>query len=222
MINPIAVQMIVSTVLLTLEHGELRVVLTPVQGEANTSQLGLFDEPIKGNEYIDLEQTARRSLERRAAVTDAYIEQLGTFSGAVPGVPERQTVQICYIALVPEARVMPALRCLPQLRTSSVDALPSLPYHGNKAVAAAAARLRGKGAWSIMPAYLLDGEFTIAQLNAVYDAVVGTTSFGANFRQKVLRADVLVPVGAKHTSGATRKSEHYSIRPGACETDIRL
>ncbi|OHV78701.1 NrtR DNA-binding winged helix domain-containing protein [Rhizobium sp. LCM 4573] len=220
--NPVALQVIVTTVLLTLEDGELRVVLTPAQGEVNTSQLGLFDESIKGSEDVNLEHTVRLSLERRAAIGDVYIEQLETFSGAVPGVPETQTIQICYIALAPEAKVMPAIRRSTQLRTLSPDALPSLPYHGNKAVAAGVARLRLMGQWSIMPAYLLDREFTISQLNAVYDAVVGTTSFGESFRRKILKADVLVPVGARHTSGATKKSEHYSIRPGAFETGIRL
>lgn len=130
-------------------------------------------------------------------------------------------MQVSYIALAPESRVMPAIGPSTQLRTSSIDALPSLSYNGYKVVAAAVARLRSKGAWSIMPAFLLDREFTIA-LNTAYDAAVGTTSFGANFRQKILRAEVLVPVGARHTPGATKKSNHFSIRPGAFEIGIRL
>ncbi|MCJ8054675.1 hypothetical protein GB928_007010 [Shinella curvata] len=220
--NSVAPQVIVSTVLLTLEDGELRVVLAPGEADVDTSGLGLFDERIEGNEDLDLEEMVRQSLERRATVTDAYIEQLETFSGVVHGVPERQTVQVCYIALAPEAIVATALQRSTKLQTSSVDALPSLPYHGNAAVLAAVAHLRNVGQWSIMPAHLLPREFTISQLNAAYDAVVGTTSFGANFRQKILRTDVLVPVGARHTVGATKKSEHYSIRPGSFDTGIRL
>lgn len=60
-----AVQVIITTVLLTLEDGELRVVLTPDQSDAKTGQFGHFDEDIRGNEDIDLEEIVRRSLERR-------------------------------------------------------------------------------------------------------------------------------------------------------------
>lgn len=217
-----AVQVIVTTVLLTLEDGELRVILTLNEDNTNIGQPALFNENVRGDEDPDLDSIVRGSLKRRAAISDIYIEQLETFSVVDTAISQAPTIQVSYVALASESTILPAIERFQNLQTFSIDRVPALSRNGEKVVAAAASRLRGKGAWSIMPAYLLDREFTIAQLNAVYDAVVGTTSFGANFRQKILRAGVLVPAGSRHTDGATKKSEHYSICPGAFETGIRL
>jgi len=217
-----SVRVAVSLVLLTLEDGELRVVLKSVQVGSGIDQLDLIGDVLSSEEQTDLEHTVACLLEKNVGVVDVYHEQLITLSGTAPEAGGQPIVQICYIALIPESLSQAAVRQSPHLRIVPVDRCPSLPFQGDKALAAAVARLKGKGAWTIMPAYLLDREFTIAQLNAVYDAAVGTTAYGMNFRHKILREKVLIPVGAKPTKGATRKSEHYSIRPGAFDIKLGL
>ncbi|EJK81428.1 NrtR DNA-binding winged helix domain-containing protein [Rhizobium sp. AP16] len=219
-----SIQVIVTTVLLTLEDGEPRVVLLSGQDGEQAAGFSLISEVVKGNEEIKLQEIVKRSLAQQANVVDIYVEQLETVSGASGGDQKdsEPTIHIGYLGLMPESKMKAAREFSTTIRTFCLDALPSLPHNGRQLVSAAVLRLRRVGPWSVMPAFLLDEEFTIAQLNRAYDAVVGNNSFGANFRQKILKANILIPVGAKHTDGATRKAVHYSIRPGAFDSDIRL
>ncbi|KRB56179.1 hypothetical protein ASE04_28930 [Rhizobium sp. Root708] len=222
MSSPGSVRVAVSVVLLTLEDGELRVVLKSTQCGPHDNQLNLIGGVLRGEEQIDLELIVAKLLEKSVGTADVFLEQLATLSGVTSNNEGRPTVQVCYIALMPESLFQAALQHSPELKIFPVESCPTLPDHGDSALAAAVTRLRGKGAWTVMPAYLLDREFTVAQLGAVYDAVVGTTAFGMNFRNKILRAKVLTPTGTKPTKGATRLSEHYSVRPGAFDLKFRL
>jgi ADP-ribose pyrophosphatase YjhB (NUDIX family) len=206
---------------------ELCVALAPRETEPFKGRLALVGAIMDGNRDDDLDAVVTRSLRDKAGLENVYFEQLYTFSGRSNRTGGKRdvrwpSVSVAYIALVPMSRLVAEGAASHGIELVPVDQLPSLPFDHADIVEAAVSRLRGKGAWSVLPAYLLDEEFTLPQLNAVYSAVVGSNSLGESFRRKVLGNNLLEPVGYRATPGATRKAEHYRIKPGVSTVDTRL
>lgn len=212
----------VDTALLTLKDERLHVALVPLEGESGN--LALLSEFMKGDEDINLEAVVQRTLRDDAGLNDVYFEQLFTFSGRNGTLcdPRWPSVSVGYVALVSHSKLVTAEPRTDGLTLVSVDDVPDLPFHHNRIIESAVSRLRSKGAWSILPAYLLEEEFTISQLNRVYSTVTSTYSFGQNFRRKVIENDLLSSTGFKSAPGATKRTEHFRIRPGASTIDIKI
>lgn len=229
----------VDTVLLTLKDHPTRkdsegkpakalhVALAPRETEPHTGQLALVGAIMDGYTDADLEAVVERSLKSKAGLDYVYFEQLFTFSGKNNRTGGRRdvrwpSVSVAYIALVPLSKLLAADALRHGITLVPVDELPALPFDHRDMIDAAVSRLRGKGAWSVLPAYLLEDEFTLPQLNDVYTTVVGSNSMGQNFRRKVMENDILVSVGYKITPGSKRKAEHFVLKPGVSTVDTRL
>ena len=217
----------VDTVLITLREDELLVALAPREAAFEKGKLALVGAIMDGSKDADLEAVVERSLLNKAGLSGIYYEQLYTFSGRNNrrgGARDTRwpSISVTYIALVPLAKLMAADTVAHGLTLVPVDRVPELPFDHNDMIDAAVSRLRGKGAWSVLPSYLLGEEFTISELNEVYTKVVGTKTLGANFRRKVFDNNMLESVGIKPNPRAKRNSEHYRIRPGVSTVDTRL
>lgn len=233
----------VDTVLLTLKEVEIEVVkdgiksiekqdklhvaLAPREANHENGRLALVGAIMDGKRDANLEAVVTRSLRDKAGLEDVYFEQLYTFSGKNNlrgGARDTRwpSISVTYIALVPTSKVLAADALSHGLTLVEVDKVPLLPFDHNDMIDAAVARLRGKGAWSVLPAYLLEKEFTLPQLNTVYTKVVGTNSLGQNFRRKVIENNMLVSTGYKKIDTASKKVEHFHIRPGVSTVDTRL
>ncbi|RAS09779.1 NUDIX hydrolase [Ensifer adhaerens] len=222
MTAPGKVKVSVDTVLLTLKDERLHVALAPLKGD--TGALALLGRLLDGDEDIDLETVVQRALLANTGLDDVYYEQLFTFSGRNTERPDPGWPSICvaYLALVSHSKLAAAQPGAASLTLVSVDDLPVLPFDHNRIIDVAVSRLRSKGAWSILPAYLLEEEFTISQLNRAYSTVTSTYSFGQNFRRKVIENDMLSSTGFKSAPGATKRTEHFRIRPGVNTIDIKI
>lgn len=217
----------VDTVLITLKDDKLHVALAPRGAAFEKGKLALVGAIMDGATDADLEAVVKRSLHDKAGLSDIYFEQLYTFSGkrnkgGKPRDTRWPSISVAYIALVPLAKLIAADALAHGLVLVPVDEVPELPFDHNDMIEAAVSRLRGKGAWSVLPAYLLDEEFTIPELNEVYQKVVGTKTLGQNFRRKVIENDMLELTGVKANPRAKRSSEHYRIKPGVSTVDTRL
>lgn len=243
MSDPREVKVNVDTVLITLKEVEVEVIkdgvkslvkedrlhvaLAPREAEPYKGRLALVGAIMDGEHDADLESVVTRSLRDKAGLVNVYFEQLYTFSGKSNKNGGKRdirwpSVSVAYVALVPISKLLAADAVSHGLTLVPVDKLPELPFDHNDMIEAAVSRLRGKGAWSVLPAYLLEDEFTLPQMNAVYTKVVGTSSLGQSFRRKVIENNMLVSMGFKPTPGASRKAEHFRIRPGVSTVDTRL
>ena len=70
-----------------------------------------------------------------------------------------------------------------------------------------------KAGYSSLPVYLCPPEFTIPELHAAYEVVLGEAINMANFRRKLADLDLLEPVpGAMRSAGRSRPSQVYVVR----------
>lgn len=198
----------VDVVLLTLQHGALQVALLRRERAPFAGALALPGGYIHTAEDADAQASAARVLREKAGLQSPYLEQLATFSGPVRD-PRGWSLAVAYCALVP-----PELLAAAPLTQVPVAELPALPFDHRAMVDAAVARVRSKSQYSSMPVHLCAEPFTLPQLQAVYEAVLGEPLNKVSFRRKVEELAMLEAVpGALHSGGAHRPAQLYRVRP---------
>jgi hypothetical protein len=216
----------VDTVLLTLKDGSLHVAVAPREAEYLRGKLALVGAIMDGDDP-DLDSVVVRSLRDKAGLEGVYFEQLYTFSGRSTKDGKRRdhrwpSVSVAYIALVPLSKIAAEGAQAHGLTLYPVDAVPELPFDHNDIVDAAVSRLRGKGAWSVLPAYLLDDEFTMSELYDVYVRVVDRKMDRASFHRKVIANDIIESVGRRHFKANYRQVEYFRIKKGISTVDFKF
>ncbi len=134
----------------------------------------------------DLKEAARRVLsESIGPHQPRHLEQLASF-GAPERDPRGRVVSVSYLALLPEP-VNPE----PEALWWPVAAPPCLAFDHSRILESAMGRLRGKLSYSNVAYGLLPYEFTLTDLQSVYEAVLGRGLDKRNFRKKVLSVGML-------------------------------
>ncbi|MFZ2900699.1 MAG: NUDIX domain-containing protein [Saprospiraceae bacterium] len=143
----------------------------------------------------NLEAAALRELAEETGMTDVFIEQLFTFGD--PGRdPRGRVVSVAYYALV-NLTEHPLRASSDARRVGWFPAyqLPHLAFDHARIVETAIQRLRGKVRYQPIGFELLPEEFTLTQLQDLYEAVLGIPLNKRNFRTRILKMGVLVEVG---------------------------
>lgn len=202
----------VDVVLLTLTEGGLRVALLRRDRAPFAEGFGLPGGYVHAQEDTDTQAAAARVLKDKLGLQGLYLEQLQTFSGPSRD-PRGWSVSVAYLALV-NAQVLAALQGT-EVLLADVDQLWTLPFDHNEIVAAAVARVRNKSLYSSLPAYLCPPEFTLSQLQAVYERVLGEPLPKVSFRRKVTELDMLEEVVRVESAPnpAHRPPQRYRLKP---------
>jgi ADP-ribose pyrophosphatase YjhB (NUDIX family) len=216
----------VDVVLLTLQDNALKVALLERKHAPFQAMLALPGGYIHADEDIDAKHAALRVLRSKAHVTPPYLEQLATFSGPARD-PRGWSASIIYYALVSwpaitEASVAKAnaLASAPSnpsastvLQLVDISHLPALPFDHAQIIATAVERLRSKSQYSSLPCYLAGEEFTLPQLQRVYEALMGEALNKVSFRRKMTEMAMLEEVGRFEPAGAHRPAQLYRLKP---------
>jgi 8-oxo-dGTP diphosphatase len=156
-----------------------------------------------------LDAQARSLHEGITGLEGGWIEQLKTFHRpeqadaagqvVVPGRdPRGDVIAVAYIAIVPTAQ---AERCAGEKdgieqEWHPVRRLPvQMAFDHREIVDYAVRRLRSKVGYSSLGFQLLPSEFTISELQHVYEAVLGLSINRGNFWRKVVDRGVIEPTG---------------------------
>jgi 8-oxo-dGTP diphosphatase len=152
------------------------------------------------------EESAARLLRDKAGLDAPFFEQLATFS-RVDRDPRGRVVSVAYLALVePETEgggsIVPT-------RWVPVRELPKLAYDHDELTAVALERLRAKLGYTNVARYLLPREFTLTELQAVYETALGRALDKRNFRKKILGIGIVAPTGKTRRKGKMRPAALY-------------
>ena len=155
-----------------------------------------------------LEGAALRELEEETGVRDVYLEQLYTFGD--PGRdPRGRTITVAYFALVPADTVrLRAGDDAADVRWWSVYDLPPLAFDHAGILAYALQRLRYKLEYTAVGFELLPETFTLSELQAAYEVILGETLDKRNFRRKILSAGVIEQT-SEYRTGEGRPAKLY-------------
>lgn len=197
----------VDVVLLTLRDAQLQALLLKRDREPFSGALALPGGYVHTDEDQGCEDAAQRVLRQKAGLQSPYLEQLASFSGPARD-PRGWSVSVAYFALVAEPESpQPGQHWLP------VDRLPHLPFDHGRIVAAAVERVRNKSQYSSLPVHLCPEPFTLPQLHAIYEALLGEAINPVSFRRKMDELAILEAVpGAKRAEGAHRPAQLYRLK----------
>jgi 8-oxo-dGTP diphosphatase len=182
------VKLTVDIVLLTIRERRLHVLLIrrgvkPFEGKYAIP--GGFVQ-----EGESLEKAAARELAEETGVADVFLEQLYTFGD--PGRdPRGRVVTVAYFALVPEAAEVRGGSDAREAAWFPVEELPALAFDHGRVLDTALARLRGKLDYSNVGFGLLPAKFTLSELQAVHEAILGESLDKRNFRRKVAQRGIV-------------------------------
>jgi ADP-ribose pyrophosphatase YjhB (NUDIX family) len=156
------------------------------------------------------EATATRELLAQTGIRDVYLEQLRTF-GDPRRDPHAHVVSVAYFALVPnKGQAQSANPKYGRLRWFLVRALPALAYDHNLIADYALQRLRAKLEYTNIVYSLLPAEFTLGELQEVYDIILGRHLDRRNFRKKILALRLLRPL-RRQRRGPHRPARLYAF-----------
>jgi 8-oxo-dGTP diphosphatase len=145
-----------------------------------------------------LDDAARRELQEETGVTPSYMEQLYTF-GEPKRDPRGRVISIAYLALVKLTEAVAASDA-DDARWFAVDELPDLAFDHGDIIRMAKRRLRNKVRYAPIGFDLLPTEFSLVELQALYEILLGRGVDKANFRKKVLGMGLLRETGRKSSS----------------------
>jgi 8-oxo-dGTP diphosphatase len=72
-------------------------------------------------------------------------------------------------------------------------------------------RLRSKIMYTDMAKYLLPKQFTLSQLQSVYENILGELLDSRNFRKKILKLDIIRSTGLLKKQGISRPAELFEF-----------
>lgn len=194
----------VDAVLLTIANNELCVALHKREAEPFAGHWALPGGFIHTQEDDSAKAAAARVLREKVDVESPYLEEFGSFSGPVRD-SRGWSLTLVYYALVPVVSA--------RITLFPVNRLPNLPFDHGQIVSAVVARVRSKASYSSLPVHLCPEEFTIPELHAAYELVLGERINMANFRRKLVDLDLLEPVsGLVRSAGRSRPSQVYVVR----------
>lgn len=206
--QPLAVA--VDVVVLTVAAGALKVLLTRRTREPFKGQWSLPGGFIGAEESAD--QAAARELTAKTSVSGVFLEQLYTFT-APRRDPRTRVISIAYYALIAQERLASAggtresrwldVRAqVPELR---------LAFDHAEILRTALERIQGKLDYAPIGFQLLPDKFTLSDIQAVYEAILGRSVDKRNFRSKLLKSDLIRELEEQRT-GAHRPARLYAFK----------
>ena len=151
------------------------------------------------DEDADLDAAARRILLSKTAMEAPYLEQLQTVGNAGRD-PRGWSISVSYIALLglepaePRPGANTADACWLDIAGNGVD-LPLAFDHA-----------------ALLAAHLLPPEFTLGELQAVYERILGRPLDKSAFRKRVAEADFVAAVPGAMRRASNRPAQLYRLR----------
>jgi len=158
-----------------------------------------------------LEAAALRELAEETGLSRVYLEQLHTF-GAVARDPRERVVSVAYSALVKmsDHRVQAATDAR-DAAWFAVHDVPTLAFDHEEILQLAVERLRDKLRRQPVGFELLPPQFTLSQLQRLYEVVLERQLDKRNFRKRVLSMDLLIETDQVEQDVAHRAARLYKF-----------
>jgi 8-oxo-dGTP diphosphatase len=171
-----------------------------------------------------LAAAVERVLERETGLRDVYTAQLATF-GEVGRDPRGRVVTVAHYALVPAGRIVGTVGARdgcalaqviagagaaegpPAIRGPAGEA--GLAFDHDRIVAAAVERVRGRLWYAPVAFELLPDEFTLLDLQRVYEAILGRRLDKNAFRRRILASGLVAPLGRRREGLRARPPELF-------------
>jgi 8-oxo-dGTP diphosphatase len=162
----------------------------------------------------NLEASARRKVIETVGVEAPYLEQLGSFGDAVRD-PRGWSTAHVYLALMSSEGLVPWTKGdkldIRWFSTRGECVEEPLAFDHAWLLRAALLRLRSKAEYTSLPVFLLPCEFTLTQLQRIYEVILGRALEKSAFRTRMLAVEFLEVVSCRNV-GPYRPTRLYRLK----------
>lgn len=199
----------VDVVIFTVEQGKLKALLMRMGKKPYLDCWAAPGGLITSDESLDA--AARRVLYEKSGAKGIYLEQLSAF-GEVNRDPFGRVVSVAYIALIPprDFKETPS-DTHPTLAWYPVSRMPKLAYDHKEIVKSAVERLREKMSYTNIISRIMPDEFSLGDLQRLYEMILGKKLDKRNFRRKILSLGLLRMLRKRRRGEAHRPAELYTF-----------
>lgn len=208
---PEKITVAVDFLLFTIEEDKLKVLMVQREDGPFEGKLALPGVAVKEQET--LAQAAKRCLEEETGITDeVYLEQLYTWGDDCERDPRGRVISVSYIALIPRENIKEKVG-VRVIDVSFVDVEELLlsdteiAFDHRKILEYARERIRNKAEYTQIAFHFLPEEFTLPELQRIYEILLGKELFKANFRKSI--KDYVEETDKMRKDGAYRPSKVY-------------
>ena len=199
----------VDCVIFGLHEGKLNILLIKrrmMPGRDKWSLMGGFVE-----EEESLDDAAKRVLHQLTGLENVYMEQVGTF-GAIDRDPGARVISVAYCALLNFEEQDHQRVNANDAHWIPLDEMPQLFFDHPLIVAKALEYLRHQVKKKPLVFQFLPELFTLSQLQAVYEAILGEKLDKRNFRKRILEIYDLEKPDKIDKSGSKRGATLYRLK----------
>lgn len=196
----------IDPVVFSIINDELHILLYKRPKDPHKDSWALPGGLIRPDEDMSLEDSVGRVLKLKTGAEVNYSEQLCSVGGYrdVRG----WTLSVAYIALVSKQEVNSVSQWIP------VSELPNihLAFDHDKIIETGIKRLTDKVNYSTLPIHLLGENFTLPQLQHVYEILLNESLDKSTFRKKIEETGLLQETGEMLKEGAFRPAKLYKLK----------
>ncbi len=197
----------VDNVVFGFDNGDLKVLLIkrgeePFLGDwALPGDLVLLEE--------ELEDAANRILYDLTAISNVYLEQVKTFGG-VSRHPKGRVITVAYFSLVNKNKLNPkASMFAKEIEWVSVKSIDYLAFDHFEIMNACLAQLKQNLKLKPIGFELLPEQFTLTELQLLYETVIGESLDKRNFRKKISKMGIIKDSNKYQTGVAHRPARLF-------------
>lgn len=198
----------VDCITLAFKENRLHVLLIKRRFEPLKGQRSLMGGFIREDESIN--DTVNRVVYEYTGMNNVYMEQVGTYGDTGRDIGER-VISVAYYALIDMKLFDENLCKIHDAEWVDIDEVGTLILDHNKMLSDTIKILRNKAAIQPIGFNLLPEEFTLPQLQQLYEAIFNKTLDKRNFRKKILEMDILEKSEKKDKSASKRGAFYYTF-----------
>lgn len=197
-----------TVVLYGFEDGKLKVYIQKINKNPYAGAWSFPGKLIHADE--SLEDASESLLTEVIGNRDVYLEQLNAF-GRIYRHPVGRVIDVAFYSLINMQTDIKAMRTEKENKWCPVGEIPQLAYDHNEIFDLARMRLRRRLVNRPIGFKLLPKEFTLTDLQQLYEQILGHELDKRNFRKKVTKLNILLPQGHEETDNPGRKPRLYSF-----------
>jgi 8-oxo-dGTP diphosphatase len=196
----------VDCIIFGFDQGELKLLIHKRRFEPARGQWSLFGGFVQENESLD--EAANRVLFELTGLDRIYMEEVQSY-GEMDRDPAGRVISVAYYALIPAKKYSEATSSNHGATWVSMNNMPALIMDHNRMVEKGLRRLKRRASTQPIGFELLPREFTMPQLQSLYEAIYRCQLDKRNFRKKIFSMDVLIKLEEKDMTGSKKGAFLY-------------
>ncbi len=211
--------MAVDCIIFGFEEGGLSLLLQKRNFEPAMGEWSLMGGFVEEGESVD--DAARRVLTNLTGLKDIYMRQVKAY-GEVERDPGERVISAAYYALIDINKQDKELIKAHNAFWVKLDELPHLIFDHDQMVADALSVMREKALSKPTGINLLPEEFTLTQLQSLYEAILGEEIDKRNFRKRIAEMDYIEKTGHIDKLLSRRGAALYRLNPEKYSKDSKF